>query len=137
MAISLSSRRQFRAELDLPNEEKEVVVVTYRPATAQERTTFRCAIAADKGNKAITNPQDKDALRELLAGDITAILTAQAIACTLDISDKDSAPVLFDGKEWRQLTDNEKADQAAAFPGLFALVFGQANPQAEARLLGK
>jgi len=135
--VNFNSRRTISVDVQTSDTESQKLTVTHRVATAKERTAFRCALASDKGARAITNPQDKDALLGLLGGDIAAHMDALAIACTLDISDKDGAPVLFDGKEWRQLSDNEKADQAAAFPGLFALVFGQANPQAEARLLGK
>jgi hypothetical protein len=135
--LNFNSRRTITVDIEVSEGKTEQVTVTHRVATAQERTAFRCALAADKGARAITNPQDKDALRDLLGGDISARMDALAIDCTLDIRADDGTPVEFDGKPWTALTDAEKADVATMLPKLFQLVFAQANPQAEARLLGK
>ena len=135
--VNFSSRRTISVDIQVSETETKTVSVSHRVATAKERTAFRCALASDKGARAITNPQDKDALLGLLGGDIAAHMDALAIACTLDIKDENGAPVEFDGKPWTGLTDAEKADVATMLPKLFQLVFQQANPQAEARLLGK
>ncbi len=135
--INFNSRRTISVDIQVSETETKNVIVTHRVATAKERTAFRCALASDKGARAITNPQDKEALLGLLGGDIAAQMDALAISCTLDIKDEGGAPVEFDGKPWTALTDAEKADVATMLPKLFQLVFAQANPQAEARLLGK
>lgn len=135
--VNFNSRRTISVDIQVSETETRNVVVTHRVATAKERTAFRCALASDKGARAITNPQDKDALLGLLGGDIAAQMDALAISCTLDIKDENGESVEFDGKPWTALTDAEKADVATMLPKLFQLVFAQANPQAEARLLGK
>ncbi len=135
--VNFNSRRTISVDVQTSDTESQKLTVTHRVATAKERTAFRCALASDKGARAITNPQDKDALLGLLGGDIAAHMDALAIACTLDIQGEGGESVEFDGKKWVELTDAEKADVATMLPKLFQLVFQQANPQAEARLLGK
>ena len=135
--VNFNSRRTISVDVQTSDTDSQKLTVTHRVATAKERTAFRCALASDKGARAITNPQDKDALLGLLGGDIAAHMDALAIACTLDIKDENGDPVEFDGKPWTELTDAAKADVATMLPKLFQLVFQQANPQAEARLLGK
>lgn len=135
--VNFNSRRTISVDIQVSETETQKLSVTHRVATAKERTAFRCALASDKGARAITNPQDKDALLGLLGGDIAAHMDALAIACTLDIQGEGGESVEFDGKKWVELTDAEKADVATMLPKLFQLVFQQANPQAEARLLGK
>lgn len=135
--VNFNSRRTISVDIQISETETQKLSVTHRVATAKERTAFRCALASDKGARAITNPQDKDALLGLLGGDIAAHMDALAIACTLDIQGEGGESVEFDGKKWVELTDAEKADVATMLPKLFQLVFQQANPQAEARLLGK
>ncbi len=135
--VNFNSRRTISVDIQISETETQKLSVTHRVATAKERTAFRCALASDKGARAITNPQDRDALLGLLGGDIAAHMDALAIACTLDIQGEGGESVEFDGKKWVELTDAEKADVATMLPKLFQLVFQQANPQAEARLLGK
>ncbi len=135
--VNFNSRRSISVDVQISETESQKLTVTHRVATAKERTAFRCALASDKGARAIANPQDKEALLGLLGGDIAAHMDALAIACTLDIQGDGGESVEFDGKKWVELTDAEKADVATMLPKLFQLVFQQANPQAEARLLGK
>lgn len=135
--VNFNSRRTISVDIQVSETETQRLSITHRVATAQERTSFRCVMAADKGARAIINPQDKEALLGLLGGDLAARADALAIACTLDIKGENGEPVAFDGKTWAELTDAEKADVATMLPKLFNLVFHQANPQAEARLLGK
>jgi len=136
VGIKLSSRRSFRAELETPDGPAEVVVI-YRPLNATERASFRAAVASNGAMSAAINPDDKAALAGFMSSDIPAMITNHSIAATIDITDPHGAPVLFNDKPWRDLDSSERADVAGELGGLFSLVFSQANPQAEARLLGK
>lgn len=136
MGIKISSRRSFRAELETPDGPAEVVVI-YRPLNASERASFRAAIASHGAAQAAINPDDKAAVAAFMSSDLPSLIINNSVAVTVDITDPHGAPVLFNEKPWRDLDANEKADVAGELGGLFNLIFAQANPQAEARLLGK
>jgi hypothetical protein len=136
VGIKLSSRRSFRAELETPDGPAEVVVI-YRPLNAAERNSFRSAVASNGAMSAAVNPDDKAALAGFMASDLPGMIFNHSIAATIDITDVHGAPVLFNDKPWRDLDASERRDVGGEYGGLFSLVFSQANPQAEARLLGK
>lgn len=130
-------KRQCRAEVQT-EDGPQVLVVTYRNATAAERQEMRCAVAATHAASAAAQKGDKAALDALIMqSDAPKIAERQRVACVVSIDDEVGNPVLFDGLPWAAMNDTQRADVATALDALFNLVFQQANPQVDARLLGK